>query len=205
MHIRERIKDTVQMQAEDIEIVEKIPDENLLLSIARNDSPDLYMLDVFRPGLNGVETIERLHKIDRQSRIIVLFEEADISLLKRLLEYNVKGFISKECGNEKVVDAIQEVYRDKYFLCPKISRLLIEEFPEEKPRRQSEKTAWLTRREKEVLQLIGEGLSNKQIAERLFISAKTVPVHRRNIMSKLHIHNQAGLILYALKEGISNL
>ena len=139
-----------------------------------------------------------------KNKIIILSRHDNKELVKRALEFGAKGYVLKSNTGEELVNAIKEVYKGKSYLSPKISGFIIEEFLGKKYHyKKKKKAVELTRREREILQLIAEGFSNKEIAGKLNISSATVHVHRSNIMQKLNIHKQAGLIRYAIKEGIS--
>jgi len=204
--IREGIRAVVNTKAKDIEIIGEATNGKEVLEMADNRPADVYMLDISMPVLNGIETAQRLMQIDPRSRIIILSIHDERTFVERALECGARGYILKESASEEVVNAIREVNQGRYFLSPGISKFVVQGFLERRhDRRQYKKFASLTRREREILQLIGEGLTNKEIAGKLRISLNTVNVHRKNIMAKLNIHRKANLIRYALKEGISKL
>ncbi len=202
--VREGVKTIVNKEAKDIKIIGEVSNGREVLKIAQNHPADVYILDISMPLLNGIETTKRLMRMDPKSKIIILSIHDENTFVERALESGARGYILKEGATEEVVHAIREVNQGKYFLSPDISKFVVQEFLGKRGRYgRQEKIVTLTRREKGILQLIGEGLTNKEIAGQLRISLNTVHVHRNNIMDKLDIHRQANLIRYALKEGIS--
>jgi two-component system NarL family response regulator len=176
------------------------------LKIAEKSPVDVYLLDVEMPHLNGIETAERLLKKDPRTKIIILSIHDSRVFVQRALRCGVKGYILKESATEEVIQAIQEVFRGRFFLSPGISSYIVDGFLGKVGARNDKGAGnGLTKREREVLQLIGEGCTNKEIAQKLNLYLNTVQVHRRNLMQKLNIHRQADLIRYTIKEGISKL
>jgi len=205
--IREGIKVIVEGGGKDIEIIGEASNGKDVLKMAKNKPADVYVLDISMPVLNGIETAGRLMKMDPKSRIIILSIHDERIFVEKALQYGAKGYVLKESATEEIVHAICEVYLDRFFLSPKISRFIVQGFLGRRYhyRKGHEKVIELTRKEREILQLIAEGLTNKEIARQLRLSLNTVHVHRNNIMRKLGIHRQAGLVRYALKEGICQL
>lgn len=177
-----------------------------VLKFAENSRADIYVLDISMPILNGIETAAKLIKMDPGNKILMLSFHDKRHLVEQAFQAGARGYILKESATREVVDAIREVHQGRFYLSPAISKYVIEGFlgKTERPGNSSE-TASLTSREREVLQLIGEGFSDKQISGLLKLSPSTVHVHRKNIMFKLGMHKQAELIRYAIKEGISKL
>ena len=141
---------------------------------------------------------------DPKSKIIMLSIHDEKTFVERSLESGAQGYVLQESATEELIQAIREINQGKYFLSPGVSKFIVQEFLGKRQHYgRQKKIVTLTRREKGILQLIGEGLTNKEIAGQLKISLNTVHVHRNNIMDKLDIHRQASLIRYALKEGIS--
>ena len=204
--IREGIRAVVNTKDKDIEIIGEATNGKEVLEMADNRPADVYILDISMPVLNGIETAQRLLQIDPRNRIIILSIHDERTFVEKALECGARGYILKESASEEVVHAIREVNQGRYFLSPGISNFVVQGFLKRRyDPRQEKKFPSLTRREREIVQLIGEGLTTKEIAIKLTISLNTVNVHRKNIMAKLDIHRKANLIRYALKEGISKL
>lgn len=204
--VRDGIKCVLNKNNSDINIIGEVSNGKELLSIAKEKPADVYVMDISMPSLNGIETTSRLLKMDINSKIIIMSIHSSKVFVEKALRAGAKGYIIKESATEVLQNAIREVNRGKYYLSPEISKFVVQGFLG-KIRISKEKAEimTLTPREREILQLIAEGLTNKEIAKELDISHNTVHVHRRNIMDKLDIHKQADLIRYALKEGISEL
>jgi DNA-binding NarL/FixJ family response regulator len=156
------------------------------------------------PFLNGLEAAERLIKKDPKTKVIILSLHDARAYIDRAMRAGVKGYLLKENATEDIVQAIEEVHRGNFFISPAISTFIVKGFLG-KVKKTKPAGDGLTSREREILQLIGEGLVNKEIAQRLYLSLSTVQVHRRNLMRKLATHKQADLIRYALKEGYAKM
>jgi len=193
-------------QASDIEIVAEASNGREVLEIADKKQIDVYILDIMMPLLNGIETASRLSRMNPDSRIIILSVHDSRMFVEKAIKAGAKAYILKESSIEEIVHAIREVYRGKSFLSPAVTQYIIDGFI--KKAQQSGKAASivaLTTREKEVLQLLAEGFTSKEIATRLSLALNTVHVHKKNIMQKLDLHKQADLVRFAIKEGISKL
>jgi DNA-binding NarL/FixJ family response regulator len=158
------------------------------------------------PILNGIETTVKLIKMNPNNKIIILSIHDSRSFVEKALYCGAKGYLLKESAVDEVIHAVHEVNKGRYYLSSAISKFIVDGFISEIHKRDiNENLVHLTEREREVLQLIAEGFTNKEIANNLNLSLNTVHVHRKNIMQKLDIHKHAGLIRYAIKEGIVKL
>ena len=204
--VKDGIKAFFEKKAEDIKIIGEASNGEELLELAKKNPADVYIIDIAMPILDGIETIERLKEIDSKCKIIVLSMHDDKAFVEKALRYGANGYILKEEAAEEIIRAIREVYRNKCFLSPKVSKFVVDGFLGKRNHyEQTKKEFDLTKREKEILHLIVEGFTNKEIAVKLNIALNTVLVHRSNIMKKLDIHKEADLVRYALKEGTSPL
>ena len=201
--VRDGIKAVITKKGDGIAIIGEANNGNDVLKLSKTNPADVYLLDISMPILNGIETTYRLVKNNPKSKIIILSMHDDRTFVEKALHSGARGYILKESATDEIVFGINEVYLGRYYLTPKISSYLVEDFLEREPGEQH-KTE-LSSRERGILQLLAEGLNNKEIAEKLSLSLNTVHVHRNNIMRKLNIHRQADLIKYALKEGIVQL
>jgi DNA-binding NarL/FixJ family response regulator len=200
------IKAVVDRKGQDIKIIGEAMNGKEVLEIAKNSPADVYVLDVAMPILNGIETTERLRKMDQKCKIIILSMYDDRTFVEKALGYGANGYILKETATEEIIRAIREVYMDQYYLSPKISKFVVKGFLDKQYHdEQKKQEGALTKREREILQLIAEGFTNKEIAKQLDLSLNTVHVHRNHIMKKLDIHKNADLVRYAIKEGIIHL
>ncbi|KPJ61141.1 MAG: hypothetical protein AMJ42_01240 [Deltaproteobacteria bacterium DG_8] len=204
--VRDGIRAVVERKGKNIKIIGEASNGKEVLKMAENNPADVYLLDIAMPILNGIEATEKLRKMDKECKIIILSMYDDGNLVGKALQYGANGYIVKETATEEIIHAIHEVYMNRFFLSPRISKFVVNGFlGKSKHSNQYKSVIKLTKREREILQLIAEGFTNKEVAIQLNLSTYTVHVHRNNIMKKLDIHKQADLIRYALKEGISHL
>jgi len=204
MIVRQGIKSVIS-QEPDIKVVAEASDGREAIELAKQKSPDVIVMDISLPFLNGLDASRQILKQNKSIKILILSMHENRVFIEKALSYGIRGYVLKESAVTDIVKAIREVNSGRYFLDSKISTFVIQDYADKKKAVQLRSTSTLTDREREILQLIAEGLSNKEIAQKLKISLKTALVHRNNIMQKLDIHNQAQLIRFALKEGISTL
>ena len=201
--VRDGLKSVIEKKGDGIVVVGEASNGIDVLKLSATGSADVYLLDISMPVLNGIETTHRLIKKNPKTKVIMLSMHDDRTFVVKALQSGARGYILKESATEEIVFGINEVYLGRYYLTPKISSYLVEDFLERKPA--DRHLAELSSREKGVLQLLAEGLNNKEIAEKLSLSLNTIHVHRNNIMKKLNIHRHADLIKYAFKEGLVQL
>ena len=168
--------------------------------------PDIVMMDIAMPDLNGVEATAKIRKEIPHTRVIALSMHSSKQIIDNMFASGASGYILKQSAFEEIYDAIQEVLRTNFYLTPAIARMYADD-------QGKDLSSWdsppifnkISRKEREVLQLIAEGQKTREIAETLTVSIKTVETHRRNIMKKLNIFSVAGLTKYAILEGIISL
>jgi two-component system, NarL family, response regulator NreC len=164
-------------------------------------APQVAVLDVAMPILNGIEAAEQILRADSQVGVILLTMHADESYVLRALHAGVKGYLLKESAEEDLLAAIKSVAKGKPFFSRAINEVLLEDYMRVlKQQGLSDSFDLLTVREKEVLQLLAEGRTNKEVAVILDVSPYTVESHRTNLMQKLNVHNTAELVLYAVRK-----
>ena len=186
--------------ASDIEVVGEVENGRLAVQMAKKLQPDVVVMDVVMPTLNGVEATRQLLKETPNTKVLVLSSYSDDDRVQQLIEVGAIGYLVKQTAANDLLAAIREAYKGNAFFSPSISKRLLEQCREALAgggtvKRKGPK---LTSREAEVLQLIAEGYANKQIADQLGISIKTVEKHRQAVMDKLNIHEIAGLTRYAI-------
>ena len=187
----------------DFSVVGEASDGRQALEQAQAVKPDVAILDIAMPNLGGIETAERIAAALPDTRIVILSMHSDEGYVLRSLKAGVKGYLLKDSAEGDLVDAIRAVYLGKAFFSPEISRMLVEDYMRElKNRRVDDSYELLTAREREILQLLAEGKSNKDIAAALNLSLYTVETHRRNLQEKLNLHSFPELVLYAVRKGI---
>lgn len=202
--VRDGVKAVLERKGKDLSVVAEVGNGKELLDWASTHDADVYVVDISMPLLNGVEAVQRLVKMKPDAKVIILSMYDDRVAVEKALKAGAKGFIVKVSTADEIVEAIHEVAAGRFYLCSKVSKYIVQGFLGKASGRKRDATG-LTPKEKEVLQLIAEGYSSKQIAKAFNLSLNTIHVHRNNIMKKLAIHKQAELVRYAIKEGIAQL
>lgn len=197
--VREGIR-SLLASLERIEIVGDAGDGNEALRLMARHKPDLALLDISMPGLNGLEAMTRAAKEHPRTRVIMLSMHADDEFVQRALQAGAAGYLLKNAGLQELELAVRAVARGEAWISPAVSNKLIATYGG--ARKGETSSGPLTSRQREILQLIAEGFSSKEIAERLDLSVKTVETHRTRLMDRLGIHGLAGLVRYAVRLGI---
>lgn len=165
--------------------------------------PDVAVVDIAMPNLSGIEAAKRISASLPNIAIVILSMHSDEGYVLRALKVGAKGYLLKDSVEGDLIEAIKAVYLGKTFFSPQISKMLVEDYVREIRSRGAEDTYdLLTTREREILQLLAERKSNKEIASGLHVSPYTVETHRRNLQEKLNLHSLAELILYAVRKGL---
>lgn len=190
----------------DIEVVGEAEDGREAVRKVEVLMPDIVLMDISMPQLNGLEATRQIKKLFPQVKILALTMYTNEEYIFQILQAGASGYVVKQAAPAELVSAIVAVYRGDSFLSPLISKTIIDEYLKHNDQPvQEDPFEKLTDREREVLQLIAEGYSNREIADRLQISIKTSGVHRTNLMEKLGVHNVTDLVKYALRKGIIRL
>ncbi len=165
--------------------------------------PDILVLDVGMPKLNGIEVAARTQKSDSPPRVIILSMHADESYIIRALAAGARAYLLKDATDEDLLPAVRAVAAGKPFFSPAVTGVLVEDYIRRlQARGLTDSYHLLTDREKEVLHLLAEGRSNKEVATLLDLGLSTVETHRANLMQKLNLHNTAEIVLYAVRKGL---
>ena len=187
----------------DIEVVGEAETGRQAVQLTRKLRPSVVVMDIAMPLLNGLEATRRIRKDFPQTKVLILSAHNDDAYVEQAEALGAAGFLLKQSSSHVLAKAIREVQKGKTFLCPAISKRVRDRSRTSAERGEPAKPGHnLSSREMEVLQLIAEGKANKQVAAELGVSFKTVDKHRQHLMSKLDIHDVAGLTRYAIAQGI---
>jgi DNA-binding NarL/FixJ family response regulator len=186
----------------DMTVVGAAKDGREAVQLACDLEPDVVLMDVVMPGLNGLEATRQLRRERPRIQILVLTMHEDEEYVRQMLAAGAAGYVLKDAAARDLLGAIRAVYRGEAVLSPAVTRLVLEDYLRWADLNCSPEESCLTPREREVLQLIAEGHTNRQIAEILCLSIKTVQSHRANLMHKLGLHDRGELIKYAIQKKI---
>lgn len=190
-------------QEPDITVVGEAVDGREAVRLAKELQPTVIVMDIAMPQLNGIDATSQAMKASPNSNVLILSMHNDESYILRSLEAGARGYILKDNAEDHLVQAIRVVAQGKPFFSPVIAQTLLEDYMRNLQQKgQQDSYSLLTDREKEVLQLLAEGRSNKDVAQLLDLSVYTVETHRTRIMQKLNLHNTAELVLYAVRKKI---
>jgi len=201
--VRDGLARSLQQQ-ENMEVVGEAKDGLTTVELARELSPDLIVMDIGMPDLNGIEATREILREYPEMKVIGLSMHSGKRFITEMFKAGAKGYLPKDCEFDELLEAIQAVMDGKTYLSPSITGVVVDNYVRTSPESQSSAFSVLTPREREVLQLMAEGNSTKQIGLRLHISPKTVEAHRLRIMNKLDIDNVAQLTKYAIQEGLTS-
>ena len=186
-----------------VEIVGEASDGQEALRLCDSTAPDLVILDVAMPRLNGIDVAAQARKRRPDLRVIVLSMHSDESYIVRALSAGARGYLLKEATDDDLLPAVRAVAAGRTFFSPAVSAMLLEDHMRHLQQRGLEDSYHLlTDREREVLQLLAEGRSNKEVAAALDVGLSTIETHRANMMQKLNLHNTAEIVLYAVRKRI---
>lgn len=184
-------------------VVAEAADGRQAVDQAEATHPDVAVLDIAMPNLSGIEAAQRIHAVLPQTAIVILSMHADEGYVLRALKAGAKAYLLKDSAEGDLIAAIQSVREGKTFFSPEISKMLMDDYVREiRTRGIEDSYDLLSSREREILQLLAELKSNKEIAQQLNLSLYTVETHRRNLHEKLNLHSLPELILYAVRKGV---
>lgn len=190
-------------QHEGFQVVGEAGDGRLAVELVEKTKPHVVVMDVTMPNLNGIEAARQITGKALGVAIVILTMHSDEGYVLRALKAGVRGYLLKESLDSDLIQAITSVHEGKAFFSPTVSRVLVEDYMRQLQDKDIEDSFdLLTPREKEILQLVAEGKSNKDVANALNLSVYTVETHRSNIMEKLNLHGVPELILYAVRKGV---
>ncbi len=200
--VREGVRAVLAM-SEDIEVVGEAANGQEAIEAARALSPDVILMDIAMPGLGGLEATLEIRKENPDAKILVLTQYEDREYIRRFLKAGVSGYVLKKAAGAELTAAIRAVNRGGLVLDPEVAReAMREQAASAAGAGEADPYESLTDREKQVLKLVAEGRSNKEVAELLDISVKTAMSHREHIMQKLDLHSRTELIRFAIQKGV---
>ncbi len=188
-----------------MEVVGEAEDGWTVVELVKDLIPDLILMDITMPGLNGIDAARLILKENPAIKIIILSMHSEKHFVTNALSAGAMGYILKSYLFEEVLKAIETIRTNGYYLSPKITDIIVEDYIGRQPTHDSSTVHSLTTREREIIQFVAEGLTVKQIALRLDISAKTVDAHRRQVMAKLGFSSIAQLTKFAISEGLTSV
>jgi two-component system response regulator NreC len=197
--VRQGLRSLLEKQ-HGMEVIAEAEDGRTAVQLARKLSPDVVVMDIAMPDLNGIGATRQIIAEAPGVKVVALSMHSDKRFVTRMLRAGASGYLLKDCAFEELARAISAVVANQIYLSLGIAGVVVEDYVRHVP----ETGPSLTPRECEVLQLLAEGSSTKEIAARLHVSVKTVETHRRHIMEKLDIHTIAELTKYAIREGLTS-
>jgi two-component system response regulator NreC len=191
------------LEASGESVVAEASDGLEALTLCEEHLPDLVILDIGMPKLSGIEVAARSQKLARPPGVIILSVHGDESYIMRALAAGARAYLLKSATDEELIPAVRAVAAGRPFFSPAVAAVLVEDYVRRlRQRGLTDSHDLLTDREKEVLQLLAEGRSNKEVATLLDLGLSTVETHRANLMQKLNLHNTAEIVLYAVRKGL---
>lgn len=199
--VRDGIKLYLEKHA-DFEIVAEASGGEEALKIIQEADLDLVMIDINMTGMSGIETTQHIMKDHSHLRVLALTMHNDYQHIKAMMDAGASGYILKNCDEEEVVGAIKAVVNDEIYYSKEVAQTVMNNMAKKKKKATHEMMTPLTPRELEVYKLILDEMSNQEIADKLFISVRTVEVHKRNLLEKTGAKNSTGLVFYAIKNDL---
>jgi len=189
-----------------IEVIGEAQDGREALLKAEQLHPDIVLMDISMPGLNGLEATRQIKKRFPEVKVLILTVHSDEEYIRQILRAGASGYLVKQAAPNELISAIEAIQRGESYLSPSVSKKVVQEYVQHAAGAAEEDSyERLTDREREVLQLIAEGNSTRDIAELLHLSVKTAETHRARLMRKLDIHSTAELTQYAIRKGVISL
>jgi two-component system response regulator NreC len=187
----------------DLTVVGEANDGREAVALAEKLKPDVVVMDIGMPSLNGIEACRQIHAASPQIQVVMLSMHSDEGYVLRALKAGAKAYLLKDSAEADLARAIHAVVSGKSFFSPAVGKVLLEDYMRKLERTGAEDSyELLSPREREILQLVAEGKSSKEVANLLSLSVYTVETHRSRVMQKLNLHNIPELILYAVRKGI---
>jgi two-component system response regulator NreC len=203
--VRAGIKSLLETQP-DIEVVAEASEGREALEKVRQLRPDVVLMDIAMPGMNGLEATREIKREMPESSVLALTMQDNEEYFFPMLSAGASGYVLKEASSEELLTAVRAVYEGGAFLSPAVARAVLEDYLQGVATgSEKDSYSFLSDREKEVLKLAAEGKTNREMAEALFLSTKTIEKHRATMMHKLGLANRSELVRYAIKKGLIDL
>jgi two-component system, NarL family, response regulator NreC len=200
--VRKGLRSTIESEG-GYEVVAEAANGREAVRLAQQLKPDIAIMDIAMPQLNGIDATEQIMKLSPATKVLVLSMHADESYVIRVLAVQARGYLLKDSAEVDLLPALRSVLQGRPYFSPKVTQVLLEDYMRYLRQRGLQDTYdLLTAREKQVLQLLAEGNSNKDVANLLNLGLSTVDTHRTNLMQKLNLHSTAELVLYAVRKRI---
>jgi DNA-binding NarL/FixJ family response regulator len=184
-----------------IEIVGEVGDGRAALDIVRRLRPTVAIVDISLPNLNGIEVTRHLAKASPETKVLILSMHTDDGYVRQSLKAGARGYLLKDADDQDLIKAVTALSAGGSYFSPAVSKILLEGYLQEE-HEPNDELGVLSDREREVLQLIADGKSNKEVAQILDVAVSTVDSHRKHIMEKLDLHNTAAMVRFALRTGL---
>lgn len=188
-----------------IEVIGEADNGRDVVALAAELCPDVVIMDVAMPALNGIEATRKISSARGMAKVLALSMHSDNRFITRMLQAGARGYLLKDCAFEELASAIDTIVGNGVYLSPGVTGAVVREYVQHLTDGRQGAASGLSSREREVLQLVAEGLTTKDIASKLRISVKTVETHRKQIMDKLELRSVAELTKYAVREGLTSL
>jgi two-component system nitrate/nitrite response regulator NarL len=192
-------------ETDGLEVLDEATNGQEALVKVKELSPDVVLMDVDMPKLNGLEATRAIRRDFPDTRVLILSGHTSKPMVLQIVQSGAQGFVLKDAPPSDILQAIESVNNGEPFFSPSISQIVLNQYLAESGADQSTTSARLTNRERQVLAMIAEGQSNKEMASKLGVGVRTVETHRERMMAKLDIHSVAGLTKFAISNGIVNL
>jgi len=202
--VRNGLRSLIEKEG-DMEVVAEAEDGRTAVQLAVQLSPQVVLMDIAMPGLNGIEATRQIIAAAPQIKVIALSMHAEKRYIMEMLKAGASGYLLKDSAFEELAGAIRTALKNKTYLSPPVSEIVIGDYVQQLQKSNGSVFSVLAAREREVLQLLAEGSSTAKIADQLHVSVKTVETHRQHIMEKLNIRSVAELTKYAIREGLTSL
>lgn len=190
---------------EDLQVVGEAEDGRSAVELTEKLKPDVVVMDIAMPQLNGLDAAAQIVRRHPEIGVVILSMHEEEDYLVRALSAGVRGYLLKDTAQIDLIRAVRSVAQKKAFFSPTIAKMLVEDFTRQMQKKGiADSYDLLTEREREILQLLAEGKSNKEASAILNISPYTIETHRNNLMQKLNLHNTAEIVLYAVRKKIIN-